>query len=353
MPRPVCVGWRGVIPASTKPVRSVRRIVEQGHRVSDVVRGLRSLVQEGQPLFAKVQVNDAVEEVILLMKRELERAGVSVRTDFDMSLPDIEADKGQLQQVVLNLVRNAIEAMTDGDGRPHRLAISSESVDDGVLVAVTDFRRWYRSRDRRAPFRRALHDERRWPRPWSLDLPKDYQCPWRAVMDGAKCETRRDVQVRCSEAPAEPTTEDRLRMSSPGYVHVVDDDKPVRESLGDLLRSMNYQVTLHRCAGEFLNVELPDAPACLVLDVRLPGRSGLELQQYLTRLGIALPVILMTGFGDIPMSVKGMKAGAIDFLTKPIRIRICLMQWPRRCKSIRTGARRSRNLASCNSGMIC
>jgi FixJ family two-component response regulator len=138
-------------------------------------------------------------------------------------------------------------------------------------------------------------------------------------MDGAKCETRRDVQVRCSGAPAEPTTEDRLRMSSPGYVHVVDDDKPVRESLGDLLRSMNYQVTLHRCAGEFLNVELPDAPACLVLDVRLPGRSGLELQQYLTSLGIALPVILMTGFGDIPMSVKGMKAGAIDFLTKPIR----------------------------------
>jgi signal transduction histidine kinase len=117
---------------------SVRRIVEQGHRVSDVVRGLRSLVQEGQPLFARVQVNDAVEEVILLMKRELERAGVSVRTKFDMSLPDIEADKGQLQQVVLNLVRNAIEAMTDVDGRPHRLAISSESVDDGVLVAVTD-----------------------------------------------------------------------------------------------------------------------------------------------------------------------------------------------------------------------
>jgi len=108
-------------------------------------------------------------------------------------------------------------------------------------------------------------------------------------------------------------------MSSPGFVHIVDDDKPVRESLGDLLRSMNYEVILYRSASEFLDVELPDAPACLVLDVRLPGTSGLELQQSLTRLGIALPVILMTGFGDIPMSVKGMKAGAIDFLTKPIR----------------------------------
>ena len=108
-------------------------------------------------------------------------------------------------------------------------------------------------------------------------------------------------------------------MSSSVFVHIVDDDKAVRESLGDLLRSMDYQVMLHGSASEFLDVELPDAPACLVLDIRLPGTSGLELQEYLTRINISMPVILMTGFGDIPMSVKGMKAGAVDFLTKPIR----------------------------------
>jgi FixJ family two-component response regulator len=108
-------------------------------------------------------------------------------------------------------------------------------------------------------------------------------------------------------------------VSSSVFVHIVDDDKAVRESLGDLLRSMDYQVMLHGSASEFLDVELPDAPACLVLDVRLPGTSGLELQEYLTRINISMPVILMTGFGDIPMSVKGMKAGAVDFLTKPIR----------------------------------
>jgi len=108
-------------------------------------------------------------------------------------------------------------------------------------------------------------------------------------------------------------------MSSSIFVHVVDDDEAVRESLGDLLRSMDYQVALYASAAEFLNVDLPDAAACLVLDVRLPGTSGLELQEYLTHVNIRLPVILMTGFGDIPMSVKGMKAGAVDFLTKPIR----------------------------------
>src|SRR5215831_15655259 len=82
---------------------------------------------------------------------------------------------------------------------------------------------------------------------------------------------------------------------------------------------MDYQVTLHGSASEFLKAELPDAPSCLVLDVRLPGTGGLELQEYLTRIDIRMPVILMTGFGDIAMSVRGMKAGAIDFLTKPLR----------------------------------
>jgi len=103
------------------------------------------------------------------------------------------------------------------------------------------------------------------------------------------------------------------------FVHVVDDDRSVCESLGELLRSVGYRVTLHGSAAEFLNVELPDAPSCLVLDVRLPRTSGLELQDYLARVNIQLPIILMTGYGDIPMSVKAMKAGAIDFLTKPIR----------------------------------
>jgi FixJ family two-component response regulator len=103
------------------------------------------------------------------------------------------------------------------------------------------------------------------------------------------------------------------------FVHIVDDDKAVRESLGDLLQSMDYQVALYASASDFLKVELSDVPACLVLDVRLPGSSGLELQAYLASINVGLPVILMTGFGDIPMTVRAMKLGAVDFLTKPIR----------------------------------
>jgi FixJ family two-component response regulator len=108
-------------------------------------------------------------------------------------------------------------------------------------------------------------------------------------------------------------------MSSMAFVHIVDDDRAVREALGDLLRSMDYQVALYASASDFLKVELPDARACLVLDVMLPGISGLELQAHLAGINAGLPVILMTGFGDIPMSVRAMKLGAVDFLTKPIR----------------------------------
>jgi FixJ family two-component response regulator len=108
-------------------------------------------------------------------------------------------------------------------------------------------------------------------------------------------------------------------MSSAAFVHIVDDDQAVRESLGDLLQSMDYRVALYPSASDFLKVELPDVPACLVLDVRLPGTSGLELQAYLAGIHVGLPVILMTGYGDIPMSVRAMKLGAVDFLTKPIR----------------------------------
>jgi FixJ family two-component response regulator len=106
---------------------------------------------------------------------------------------------------------------------------------------------------------------------------------------------------------------------SSSVVHIVDDDLGVREALGELLRSMDYEVALYGSASDFLKSELPDVPACLVLDVRLPGTSGLELQEYLTSINVGLPVILMTGFGDIPMSVRAMKLGAVDFLTKPIR----------------------------------
>lgn len=108
-------------------------------------------------------------------------------------------------------------------------------------------------------------------------------------------------------------------MPETAIVHIVDDDAPIREALSSLFRSVGLEARLYASAQAFLDAERPDAPGCLVLDVRLPGLSGLDFQERLTQLGVGLPVVFMTGHGDIPMSVRGMKAGAIDFLPKPFR----------------------------------
>jgi len=102
-------------------------------------------------------------------------------------------------------------------------------------------------------------------------------------------------------------------------VVVVDDDSAIRESLGSLLRSVGLDVWLMASVPEFLQSGPPDSPSCLVLDVRLPGKSGLDLQCELAAADIGLPIIFITGHGDIRMSVQAMKNGAIEFLTKPFR----------------------------------
>jgi FixJ family two-component response regulator len=102
-------------------------------------------------------------------------------------------------------------------------------------------------------------------------------------------------------------------------IFVVDDDESLRLSLESLFRSVGLKVMLFGSAQEFLRSEQPKAPSCLVLDVRLPGLSGLDFQAELIRANIRTPIIFMTGHGDIPMTVRAMKAGAVEFLTKPFR----------------------------------
>jgi RNA polymerase sigma factor (sigma-70 family) len=102
-------------------------------------------------------------------------------------------------------------------------------------------------------------------------------------------------------------------------VFVVDDDLAMREALQDLLASVGMDVRVFASTQEFMQAQRPDAPGCLVLDVRLPGASGLTFQEELPRAGVDLPVIFITGHGDIPMTVRAMKAGAVEFLSKPFR----------------------------------
>jgi len=105
----------------------------------------------------------------------------------------------------------------------------------------------------------------------------------------------------------------------PGTVVIVDDDPGLREALGGLLRSVGLRVDLYGSVPDFMEAGRPEGPTCLVLDVRLPGQSGLDFQRELSKAGIYIPIIFITGHGDIPMSVRAMKGGAIEFMTKPVR----------------------------------
>jgi FixJ family two-component response regulator len=102
-------------------------------------------------------------------------------------------------------------------------------------------------------------------------------------------------------------------------VAVIDDDPGIREALRGLLRSVGLHAELFASVQEFLGAARPDLPGCLILDVRLPGRSGLDLQEQLARANVQRPIIFISGYADVPMSVRAMKAGAIEFLTKPVR----------------------------------
>jgi FixJ family two-component response regulator len=102
-------------------------------------------------------------------------------------------------------------------------------------------------------------------------------------------------------------------------VRVVDDDEGVRNSLSELMQSAGLDVACFASPKDLLAAELPERPGCLVLDVRMPGASGLDLQHQLALTGNTMPIIFLTGYGDIPMTVQAMKAGAVDFLTKPVR----------------------------------
>src|SRR6202023_1825439 len=110
-----------------------------------------------------------------------------------------------------------------------------------------------------------------------------------------------------------------LAMTEQPTIIIVDDDPEIREALGSLIRSVGVQTKALASVPEFLSEGRPDGPTCLVLDVRLPGRSGLDFQRELSAANIHVPIIFITGYGDIPMSVQAIKGGAIELLAKPFR----------------------------------
>jgi FixJ family two-component response regulator len=273
-----------------------------------------------------LDVNDVVREVVALVQRELTRHRVSLRMELAPALPMILGDRGQLQQVIINLVINGIEAMQSVTDRPRELVIPSGQDDaHQVLVSVTDCGVRILAENASRLFNAFFTTE-----PGGLGMGLSI-C--RSIVEAhggrpsasGKRGSRCNVSIRPALASKGCIMTERPKSSHEPpsarepIVVIIDDDASMRRALSNLFQSVGLAVELFGSASEMLQTKLPDVASCLVLDIRLPGLSGLDFQTELAKANIHIPIIFMTGHGDIPMTVRAMKGGAVDFLTKPFR----------------------------------
>ena len=338
-------------------------MMDDARRASEIITRIRALVKKAPPQKDWLDINQIIREVIALAQSEVQRNHVALETQLSDGVPLVFADRIQLQQVMLNLMMNAIEAMTQVT-TPRELLISSGADDSkGVVVVVRDsgpgldskslerlFEPFYTTKPQGMGMGLAIcrsimqaHGGRLWATSDPIAAPRFISPCQRArnwqtsgAVQRSKFTLRDAARTPLLRANgwktrnSEPCPEQRRRggtwntkrvgMSEPdAMVFVVDDDAQTRDALKNLMRSVGLHVEVFASAQDFLRSKRPDVPACLVLDVRLRGLSGLDLQKRMAEAKIEVPIIFITGYGDIPMTVQAMKAGAVEFLTKPFR----------------------------------
>jgi FixJ family two-component response regulator len=349
-------------------------IVEDTGRAGDIVHRIRALVKKEPLQIARFDINDAINELIALARSEVLEKGVTVRLSLVDGLSPVQGDRVQLQQVVLNLILNAVQAMSSVDDAPRELSISTQTTGaHEVLVAVRDsgpgidpehlervFDSFYTTKPTGMGLGLSIcrsivdaHGGQLWaeanePRgvAFQFTVPaanKDHELPGGspasiafATQPARSCSSETKADLRSFLAGG------ALPESDP-TVLVVDDDPAVRESLGRLLRSVGLDARLFASVPDLLKSERPNGPSCLVVDVKMPERSGLDFQRELAAADVQIPIIFITAHGDVPMSVQAMKRGAVEFLTKPCRdddlvdaINLGLARDRARCENERT-----------------
>ncbi len=294
-------------------------IVADAVRASEVVQGLRGFLGSGGPEAAAVDVSALVREMLPLVRRELQDNRVAVELDLAEGLPPVEGLRVQLGQIVVNLVVNACEALAGVEG-DRRVAISTAERDGRVELVVSD-----NGPGLAAEVAGRLFEPFVTTKPEGLGVGLAI-CRSIAERHGGRLTARHAAGRRVPHDP------DAAAGAAPGApavtalpkVHVVDDDASMRRSLARLLGGAGHEVALYATAEELLAVAGPALTGCVLLDLRLPGASGLELQDRLAALGCRAPVVFLTGHGDVPASVRAMKAGAVDFLQKPVAAEVLL-----------------------------
>ena len=290
-------------------------VVAEDERAGEVIRRLRLLLKKGEVQQQTLDVNEVVIEVLKLARSDLTSHGVIVDTDARVG-PRGHPRRRRAAPAGAPQPR---DERLRRDGRERR----EESASHGAHTLCR--RSWRADRGQRcraritlgrsgAGLRALFHDEGARPRARAVSLPHDRH--------GARRHARRDEQRRAwrnvSLHPAAGEGAPRMNERAP-TVFVVDDDAAVRKAVARLLHSVRIEVAVFASPVEFLAAYDPEIPGCLLLDLEMPDLNGLELQQALTRRGGALPIIFLSAYGDVPISVRGDESRRVDFLTKPVR----------------------------------
>jgi FixJ family two-component response regulator/signal transduction histidine kinase len=320
---------KGVSPEVVRAI--LEAVVRDDKRAAETIRTIRALVRYDETGRTRIDLAATVREVLPLLASELGRQGIRVETQFGTGCW-VVADKAQIEQVALNLILNAAAAMQACPPDDRRMRLSVSRSDDGRLTAaVCDSGRGIAAEHIDAvfePFWTARSDglglglaicrsivHAHGGAIWAEPNP-DRGVTFRFELQGEASE--RDIrEAGAPTAEAAPERPPQTTATVP-TICVVDDDAAVREGLARLLATAGWTVTKYASASEFLERGSLADVACVLLDVRMPGMSGLELQQHLSGKGFAPPVVFFTGQGDVTTAVAAMKLGAVDFLAKPV-----------------------------------
>ncbi len=314
-------------------LETAKRTIRDGNRAADVIARLRALFAKKLVTVESVDLSEAAREVLALSWSELQRNRVILRSDLADDLPLIMGDAVQLQQVILNLLLNASEAMSGVDDRPRLLSIRTECEDgDRVRLSVQDAGVGLGAQGADRPFEafyttksdgmgiglsvsRSIiesHSGRLWAGPnegpgatFSFSVPRIPH-----GLDRASKSIRRPPD-RGGACRGQSVMVER------SLVSVVDDDESVRESLPDLLREFGFSAQAFSSAREFLASDWVSETRCLILDIAMPGMSGPDLQQELTRRRHDIPIVFITANGDETVRPRLLQQGAVDCLFKP------------------------------------
>ncbi len=307
-------------------IESVSDVIDDVKRAGEVIRRLRSLSERRKQHIESVDINMLVAETVALLRSRLIMSQLQVDTKLDPALPMLSCDSIQLQQVFLNLLMNAIDATAERDPPDRRVLIRTSIVKSRTVeISFEDSGSGFKNE----PYRNLLepfYTTKEKGMGMGLAISKSILENvggrlWAANNKGpgATFYISLPMPTKSASVPAaRQSGELKSDVLTKGMVFIIDDDLSVRKSLGRLIHSAGYMLETYASAEEFRQREEYLGNGCIVVDLHLPGASGLDLQKDIKNRRSSLPVIFITGGGDTASGVRAMKDGASDFLSKPI-----------------------------------